>query len=151
LYIRPSIIPFFLVKYQTNFSQYRKLSMASTKSIITALLLVVTMSSMILEARQLLQTTTQPNFPGIPTLPKPTALPPLPSISTLPQASLPPLPPSLPKLTMPPLPTFPTNIPTLNIPPLPAITSLPNIPTSIPTTFPSIPFLTPPPSSTSSP
>ncbi|KAI5386050.1 hypothetical protein KIW84_072575, partial [Lathyrus oleraceus] len=152
-YIRPSIIPLFLIKYQSNFSQYRKLSMASTKSFITALLLVVTMSSTILEARQLLQTSSQqPNFPTIPSLP--TTLPPLPSISSMPQASLPPLPtniPSLPKLIIPPLPTFPTNIPTLNVPPLPAITSLPNIPTSIPTTFPSIPFLSPPPSSTSSP
>ncbi|CAK8577979.1 unnamed protein product [Lathyrus sativus] len=126
--------------------------MASTKSFITALLSVVTMSSMILEARQLLQTTTQPNLPGIPSFPKPTTLPPLPSIPTFPQASLPPLPTtdsSLPKLTMPPLPSFPTTIPSLNIPPLPAITSLPNIPTSIPTTFSSIPFLSPLPSTSS--
>ncbi|CAL5213585.1 unnamed protein product [Lathyrus oleraceus] len=118
--------------------------MASTKSFITAFLLVVTMSSMILEARQHLQTTPQPNLLGIPTLPKPTTFPPLPSIPTLPQASLPPLPtniPSVHKLTMSPIPTFPTNTPSLNIPPLRAITSLPNISTSIPITFPSIPFL----------
>ncbi|KAJ1434910.1 hypothetical protein SESBI_05274 [Sesbania bispinosa] len=60
-----------------------------------------------------------------PTLPKPT-LPPLPSIPTLPQGNV-------------------------NLPPLPA-TSLPNFPSiPFPTTMPSIPFLSPPPSTSSTP
>ncbi|KAJ1396515.1 hypothetical protein SESBI_32451 [Sesbania bispinosa] len=128
--------------------------MASGKCFITALLLALTFSSMSfsLAARHLLQTA--PTLPGIPTLPKPT-LPPLPSIPTLPQGNVPPLPtiPTLPQPTLPPLPsmsipTIPT-LPQVNLPPLPA-TSLPNFP-QIPTTMPSIPFLSPPPSTSSTP
>ncbi|CAL5189424.1 unnamed protein product [Lathyrus oleraceus] len=118
--------------------------MVSMKIFIPYLLLVVTFSSMSLEARNLLQTTTQPNFS------KPT-LPPLPSIPTLPQGNVPPLPtiPSLPKLTLPPLPSIPMNptLPSLNLPPL-SSTSLPNLPT-ISTIISSIPFFSPPPSTSS--
>ncbi|OIW10453.1 hypothetical protein TanjilG_00391 [Lupinus angustifolius] len=114
--------------------------MASSNSFITSLLLALVFSSMSLSlgARNLLQTTTQPNFPStLPTLPNPTTfLPPL-----LPQGNnVPQLPtiPSLPQLnTLPPLPSIPTNIP--------------SIPTTIPTTIPSIPFFSPPPSTTTSP
>ncbi|XP_020222122.1 verprolin [Cajanus cajan] len=106
--------------------------MASGKSFITALFLVVVFSSMSLrvEGRHLLQVTTQPN------LPNPTLLPPLPSnIPTLPQANMPPMP------TIPSLPTMPT-LPSLNLPPLPSI------PTNIPSLF---PFFSPPPSTSSTP
>ncbi|XP_058747756.1 protein PELPK1-like [Vicia villosa] len=131
--------------------------MASMKNFITSLLLLVTFSSMSLEARNLLQTTTPPNIPNFPKptfspLPSiPTTLPPLPSMPTLPQGNVPPLPtiPSLPKLTMPPLPSIPTNptLPSLNLPPL-SSTSLPNLPT-ISTIISSIPFFSPPPSTSS--
>ncbi|XP_058744598.1 verprolin-like [Vicia villosa] len=115
--------------------------MASMKTFITSLLLLVTFSTMSIEARNLLQTTIPP---------KPT-LSPLPSIPMLPQGNFPPLPtiPSLPKLTMPPLPSIPTNptLPSLNLPPL-SSTSLPNLPT-ISTIISSIPFFSPPPSTSS--
>ncbi|KAK8987526.1 hypothetical protein V6N11_027276 [Hibiscus sabdariffa] len=62
----------------------------------------------------------QPTIPALPTLPKPGLLPPLPTIPNLP---------TVPKVTLPPLPSFPS---------IPAI----------PTTIPSIPFLSPPPSTT---
>ncbi|KAL5078529.1 hypothetical protein RYX36_006950 [Vicia faba] len=113
-------------------------SITSMKIFITTLLLLVSFSSMTLEARNLLQTITPPNFPSIPNFPKPT-LPPFPSMPTLPQGNVPPLPtiPSLPKLTMPPLPSFPMN------PTLPSL-NLPNLPT-ISTIISSIPFFSPPP------
>ncbi|EXB93795.1 hypothetical protein L484_010938 [Morus notabilis] len=89
-----------------------------------------------LAARHLLQTTTGPNLPktpGIPSLPQPN-LPNLPSGPTLPQPTLP---------------TGPITIPNMGLPPLPAVTSLPSIFPFLPNTFPSIPFLSPPPSTTS--
>ncbi|KAG6767486.1 hypothetical protein POTOM_028691 [Populus tomentosa] len=95
-------------------------------------------------ARHLLQL---PPLPSVPNLPKPT-LPPMPSIPALPQPTLPTLPttqPSLPKPTLPPLPSLPTtpSLPKVTLPPLPSMPSIPTIP--IPTTIPSIPFLSPPP------
>ncbi|KAJ1387006.1 RNA-binding protein 12-like [Sesbania bispinosa] len=102
--------------------------MASYSYIILAFYIVVSFSSMNIgiEARHLLQTT-----PSGTSLPKP----------TLPQGSVP---------TLPTLPSLPT-IPTVTLPPLPVTNSLPNFPSipTIPTTFPSIPFLSPPPSTTS--
>ncbi|EXB93793.1 hypothetical protein L484_010935 [Morus notabilis] len=91
-------------------------------------------------SRHLLQIT-GPNFP------RPN-LPPMPTIPSLLQPNLPRGGPTLPQPT---LPKGPITIPNLGLPPLPSVTSLPNIPNipSIPTTFPSIPFLSPPPSTKS--
>ncbi|KAF1890568.1 hypothetical protein Lal_00041373 [Lupinus albus] len=89
--------------------------MASRKLFITTLLLALALSSMSLSlgARHLLQTTSSPNIPTIPTLTKPTTFSPLPSMGV----NIPPLPsiPSLPKPTLSPLPSMsiPTTIPTL--------------------------------------
>ncbi|EXB93796.1 hypothetical protein L484_010940 [Morus notabilis] len=94
-----------------------------------------------LAARHLLQTTTGPNLPR-PNLPQ------TPTIPSLPQPNMPNLP-SGPTLPQPTLPTGPITIPSLALPPLPAVTSLPNIISSIPTMFPSISFFSPPPSTSS--
>ncbi|ESW20366.1 hypothetical protein PHAVU_006G202800 [Phaseolus vulgaris] len=95
---------------------------SSTSSLITFFLLSLIFSTMdIGQASRHLLQTTAPNLPTIPSLP---------TIPTLPQPSLP---------TMPTLPQF-------TLPPLPA-TVLPTIPTTIP----SFPFLSPPPSATTSP
>ncbi|XP_028771681.1 proline-rich receptor-like protein kinase PERK2 [Neltuma alba] len=123
---------------------------SSGKSFIAALLVALTVSSMMscsLAARRLLQTTQPsiPNMPGIPSnLPQPTGLPPLPSIPT----NIPPLPTNLPNMpkpnALPPLPSMPQipTVPQATLPPLPNIPSIPTIPITIP----SIPFLSPPPS-----
>ncbi|KAH9712751.1 GPI ethanolamine phosphate transferase 2 [Citrus sinensis] len=103
---------------------------------------------MSMAARNLLQAPAGP-LPTLPPMPK-VALPPMPSIPTLPQATLPPLPtlpnqPTLPKLpTLPPMPAAPK----VTLPPLPSNpipTTIPSIP-NIPSTIPTIPFLSPPPS-----
>ncbi|KAJ1396528.1 RNA-binding protein 12 [Sesbania bispinosa] len=91
--------------------------MASHNCFILAFFIAISLSSMDigLAARHLMQTA--------PTLPQPQGnFPPLPTI---------------------PIPSLPT-IPQVTLPPLPAISSLPNIPTNMP----SIPFLSPPPSTT---
>ncbi|XP_020239187.1 protein PELPK1 [Cajanus cajan] len=105
--------------------------MASHHScMILAFLIAISSSSinMALAARQLLQTT----------------LPPLPTVPTLPQGNVPPLP----TIPLPSMPNIPS-VPKVTLPPLPT-TSLPNFPSipTIPTTFPSIPFFSPPPSTT---
>ncbi|KAK7319471.1 hypothetical protein RJT34_04192 [Clitoria ternatea] len=105
--------------------------MAFKSSIVIALFIALSLSNMDFghAGRYLLQTA-QPAVPNLPTFPKPT-LPPLPS---MPQGNVPTLP-SIPTITIP-----------SSVPPLPAV-SFPNIP-SIPNVIPSIPFLSPPPSST---
>ncbi|KAJ0041443.1 hypothetical protein Pint_27680 [Pistacia integerrima] len=99
-----------------------------------SLLVALSLSSfdISLAARHLLDTPAAPPpvLPTVPPLPRAT-LPPLPSLPTLPKATVPPLP-STPFPTQPSLPK-PTLLP---LPPLPII----------PTTIPSIPFLSPPPS-----
>ncbi|KAK7400359.1 hypothetical protein VNO78_11565 [Psophocarpus tetragonolobus] len=116
-----------------------KPDMASQSSIIMAYFIAICFSlssiEMALASRNLLQTT----------------LPPLPLMPTLPQlGNMPPLP-SLPQPSIPNIPKIPT-VPQFSLPPLPATNALPNLPMpTIPTNFPSISFLSPPPSTTTSP
>ncbi|KAA0056642.1 proline-rich receptor-like protein kinase PERK2 [Cucumis melo var. makuwa] len=117
--------------------------MASSKFLIIAFMATLALSSINFgqAARHLLQTTPplMPNLPAIPT-----GIPPFPA---LPNPTLPNLPqPTIPKVNLPPLPNG------LALPPLPtmALPNFPSIPT-IPTSFPSIPFLSPPPATSSSP
>ncbi|CAK8577984.1 unnamed protein product [Lathyrus sativus] len=96
--------------------------MASSKSFILALLIVATMSSMKVEGRRLLQTTTLSN-PATPSLPKSSLLDSrdLSVTPSLPKGSLPPLDTSIPSLskhTMPPFPNFPSTDPSFSIPPV---------------------------------
>ncbi|KAA0056641.1 proline-rich receptor-like protein kinase PERK2 [Cucumis melo var. makuwa] len=124
--------------------------MASSKFLIIAFMATLALSSIDVgqAARHLLQTA-PPLVPNLPVIP--TGIPPLPALSN---PTLPNLPqPTLPKVNLPPLPSSPVNIPSgLALPPLPnmALPNFPSIPT-IPTSFPSIPFLSPPPATSSSP
>ncbi|KAI5428710.1 hypothetical protein KIW84_033632 [Lathyrus oleraceus] len=108
--------------------------MASSKSFIISLLFVVTMSSINVGARSLLQTTTLPH-PTIPSLPK-SSLPDLSDLSVIPsfpKGSLLPLHtsiPSLPKYTMPPFYNFPSTEPSFSISPVSSPT-----PTLVPSTL----------------
>ncbi|CAK8577974.1 unnamed protein product [Lathyrus sativus] len=104
--------------------------MASSKSFILALLIVATMSSIKVEARHLLQTTTLSN-PTIPSLPK----------SSLLDSQDSSIIPSLPKESLPPFSSFPSNDPSLSIPPVssPAPTPVSTTPNSPPSFF-SFPF-----------
>ncbi|CAA7018985.1 unnamed protein product [Microthlaspi erraticum] len=102
--------------------------MASHKLFLIAFLVSLSSSMMIntcSASRHLLQQQPLPQIPNFP----------------IPAMGLPPLPSTLPQPT---LPTIPTSIPSFRMPNLPAFPSLP-------TNFPSIPFFTPPPSTTSSP
>ncbi|KAI5386481.1 hypothetical protein KIW84_072858 [Lathyrus oleraceus] len=103
--------------------------MASSKFFILALLFVVTMTSIKVDARSLLQTTTLPN-PTIPSLPKS-------DLSDLPVI------PSLPKGSLPPFSSFPSIDSSFNIPPVssPAPTPVPSTPESTNSFFSSFPFL----------
>ncbi|CAI8617948.1 unnamed protein product [Vicia faba] len=117
--------------------------MAFSKSFIFALLFVVTMTSMNIEARHLLQTTTLPH----PTIL--TSFHDLNVIPSLPKGSLPPLHtsiPSLPKHTMP-FP-FPSIDPTIDVPPVSAPTPAPvsDTPKSLPSFFSFFPFFSKTPS-----
>ncbi|CAI8617951.1 unnamed protein product [Vicia faba] len=119
--------------------------MAFSKSFIFALLVVVTMTSMNIEARHLLQTTT---FTSIPNLPK-ASLTELDVIPSLPKGSLPPLHtsiPSLPKHIMP-FP-FPSTDPTIDVPPVsaPATAPVSDTPKSPPSFFSFFPFFSKTPS-----
>ncbi|CAL5192665.1 unnamed protein product [Lathyrus oleraceus] len=120
--------------------------MASSKSFIISLLFVVTMSSINIEARSLLQTTTLP-YPTIPSLPKP-SLPDLSDLSvipSLPKGSLPPLHisiPSLPKHTMPSFSSFPSTESSFSVSPVssPTPTPVPSTPESTHFFFSFFPF-----------
>ncbi|KAI5386473.1 hypothetical protein KIW84_072850 [Lathyrus oleraceus] len=102
--------------------------MASSKFFILALLFVVTMTNINVDARSLLQTTTLPN-PTIPCLPKSD----LSDLSVIP---------SLPKGSLPPFSSFPSIDSSFNIPPVssPAPTPVPSTPESTNSFFSSFPF-----------
>ncbi|CAI8617949.1 unnamed protein product [Vicia faba] len=121
--------------------------MAFSKSFTLALLVVVTMISMNIEARDLLETTTFLHT-TIPTLPKP-SLTDLDVMPSLPKGSLPPLQtsiPSLPKHIMP-FP-FPSTDPTIDVPPVsaPATAPVSDTPKSPPSFFSFFPFFSKTPS-----
>ncbi|KAI5381354.1 hypothetical protein KIW84_UN0802 [Lathyrus oleraceus] len=92
--------------------------MASSKFFILTLFFVATISSINVEARNLLQTTTQPQ-PTIPSLPK-SSLPDLSDLSIIP---------SLPKGSLPPFSSFPSTEPYFSISPVSTLA-----PTPVPST-----------------
>ncbi|GAB2219409.1 hypothetical protein Droror1_Dr00007044 [Drosera rotundifolia] len=114
--------------------------MASPKNVGIAILFTALMFLSIMEvghsARLLLQLPTTLPQPTLPTFPLPG--------QQIPGVQLPL--PSIPQLTFPSFPPFRPlpSVPQLTLPPLPFI-SFPGLP-NIPSTFPSIPFLAPPPS-----
>ncbi|KAI5412300.1 hypothetical protein KIW84_057102 [Lathyrus oleraceus] len=105
--------------------------MASSKFFILALLFVVTMTSINVDARSLLQTTTLPN-PTIPSLPK-SSMSDLSDLSVIP---------SLPEGSLPPFSSFPSTDSFFNIPPVssPAPTPVPSTPESTNSFFSFFPF-----------
>ncbi|CAI8617952.1 unnamed protein product [Vicia faba] len=121
--------------------------MAFSKSFIFALLVVVTMTSMNIEARHLLQTTTLPHT-TIPTLPKP-SFPDLDVIPSLPKGSLPPLHTSITSLPKHIIPfPFPSTDPTIDVTPVSAPTpaTVSDTPKSLPSFFSFFPFFSKTPS-----
>ncbi|KAI5386043.1 hypothetical protein KIW84_072570, partial [Lathyrus oleraceus] len=110
--INPAFPSHQITNHLLSIQSFKLLSMAFSKSVILALLVVATMSNIHVEARRLLQ---RPDLPQPKVISSPTPsmqdLPDMSVIPSLPKGSLPPLHtsiPSLPKHAMPPFPTFPS-------------------------------------------